>query len=348
MKVAVYAISLNEAAFLERWYESAKEADYILLADTGSSDNTVDLAKQLGIDVYKIKISPWRFDDAKNSALNLLPKDIDIVVSLDIDEVLLPGWRSSLESIWEVDATIVNHKYRHNGGPWQWHSKIHARHNCKWKGAVHETLSWSVPEKALWSSDIFLDEWQDTSKSRRSYLNLLHKKINEGDTDWRTRYFLANDYEVIGDLDYAITWRSESYATCQDGPVVKSYIARNIARNYSNQGDIESAQAWLGISYKQSKERETLYEIAKLYSAQGKHEVALKAAKECLEVTERRDGFTYSAEAWGFGVHDILALSAYYCGDLGLAQEHGKIALELDPDNQRLKDNLRWYEVNHE
>jgi tetratricopeptide (TPR) repeat protein len=345
MKIAVYSIALNEEQFLERWYKSAKEADYILLADTGSEDRTVEKAKSLGISVYQIKISPWRFDDAKNAALNLLPKDIDVVVSLDMDEVLLPGWRDSLEIAWEPDATILNHKYRHNGGQWQWHSKIHARHNCKWIGAVHETLSWSIPEKALWSSDIFLDEWQDTAKSRRNYLDLLHKKINEGDTDWRTRYFLANDYESIGNLDSAITWRSEAYATCHEGPIVKAYIAKNIGLNYLSQGDVESAQAWLGLSYKQSKERETLYELAKLYSAQGEHETAVKAALECLEVTERRDGFTYSPAAWGAGPHDILAISSYYLGDLETAQKHGRLALDLEPENPRLIENMKWYGI---
>jgi glycosyltransferase involved in cell wall biosynthesis len=49
MKIAVYAIALNEEQFVKRWYESAKDADYLLIADTGSTDKTVKLAKSLGI-----------------------------------------------------------------------------------------------------------------------------------------------------------------------------------------------------------------------------------------------------------------------------------------------------------
>lgn len=344
MKIAVYSIACNEEKFVERWYESAKEADYILLADTGSSDDTIRVAQSLGVDVYQIKISPWRFDDAKNSALNLLPKDVDIAISLDLDEVLLPVWRETLETSWEQDATILNHKYRHNGGPWQWHSKIHARHNCKWIGAVHETLSWSIPEKAIWSDAILLDEWQDTTKSRRSYLSLLHKKINEGDTNWRTRYFLANDYQAIGDTNNAILWRLESYKACSDGPVVRSYIAKNIASNYLSIRDLESARHWAETACTDSNERESLYEMAKVYSALGDHARALETALECLRVEERRDGFTYSPDAWGSGIHDTLALSAYYSGNKKLAMKHGKLALKLDPENNRLVDNMRWYE----
>jgi len=36
MKIAVYTVALNEEQFVERWYNSAKDADYLLIADTGS------------------------------------------------------------------------------------------------------------------------------------------------------------------------------------------------------------------------------------------------------------------------------------------------------------------------
>ena len=59
MKVAVYTIALNEEKHVQRWYESAKDADYLLIADTGSTDRTVEIAKSLGINVINIKIDPW-------------------------------------------------------------------------------------------------------------------------------------------------------------------------------------------------------------------------------------------------------------------------------------------------
>ena len=51
MKIAVYTIALNEEQFVEKWYNSAKEADYLLIADTGPSDRTVELAESFGINV---------------------------------------------------------------------------------------------------------------------------------------------------------------------------------------------------------------------------------------------------------------------------------------------------------
>ncbi len=97
MKVAIYTIALNEEQHVERWYESSKEADYHIIADTGSSDNTVKRATDLGITVVKIGISPFRFDDARNASLAAVPLDADICISMDMDELLLPGWREELE-----------------------------------------------------------------------------------------------------------------------------------------------------------------------------------------------------------------------------------------------------------
>ena len=51
MKVVVYAICKNEEAHIKRWYESMKEADEIYVLDTGSSDNSVNLLKSLGVNV---------------------------------------------------------------------------------------------------------------------------------------------------------------------------------------------------------------------------------------------------------------------------------------------------------
>jgi glycosyltransferase involved in cell wall biosynthesis len=48
MKIAIYTIALNESQFVESWYNSAKEADYLLIADTGSTDETVEKAFQVG------------------------------------------------------------------------------------------------------------------------------------------------------------------------------------------------------------------------------------------------------------------------------------------------------------
>ncbi len=76
MKVAVYAIAKNESKHVARWLTSSLKADYHLIADTGSTDDTVAIAKSLGINVIEIKVEPWRFDTARNLSLDALPDDV--------------------------------------------------------------------------------------------------------------------------------------------------------------------------------------------------------------------------------------------------------------------------------
>ena len=91
MKVAVYTIALNEEQFVERWYNSVKDdADYLLIADTGSTDGTIEKARALGINVVSICVRPWRFDQGRNVSLGLVPADMDYCIPLDMDEIMLP------------------------------------------------------------------------------------------------------------------------------------------------------------------------------------------------------------------------------------------------------------------
>lgn len=175
MKIAVYTIALNEEKHVQRWYNSVKDADYILIADTGSTDRTVEIAKSLGINVFNISIKPWRFDTARNVALALLPDDIDMCVSLDMDEVISEGWREALEKtignqityVFYNDEDFVN-------------NRIHARHGFVWKFLMHEGI---VPDRTEmvdeFSPGIEVTHMPDRDKPRTQYLQLLKDALNE-------------------------------------------------------------------------------------------------------------------------------------------------------------------------
>ena len=145
MKIAVYAICLNEAPFVSRFVDCVRLADLVQVADTGSTDGSVAALQALGLSVRPIRVRPWRFDDARNAALALLPDDVDICVSLDLDTVLLPGWRASLEAAWTPGTNLAYYHHitgrRLNGDPIYFvDNRIHARHGLRWKSPCHEYL----------------------------------------------------------------------------------------------------------------------------------------------------------------------------------------------------------------
>lgn len=343
LKIAIYTICKNEEHFVNRWAKSNSDADLRLVCDTGSTDNTIKSLQEHNVNVFPITVNPWRFDFARNTALNLLPADIDVCIWQDLDEELLPGWRKEVEAHWQNNTTIANHRYRHNNGPWQWHSKIHARHNCHWIGHVHETLKWTIPENSIWLNEFYLDEHQDTSKTRSNYLDLLLKKIQEGDRNWRTYYFLSNDYQAV-DMNESIKYRLKSYNAIGDNePLLKSYVSRTLARQHASMNNKDEARRWFKISTGHSNERESWYYLTEFFYNNHEWDECYVAAKKCLSINERRNGFTFDPVAWGVSLYDYAALSAYNLELYKQAVEYGTIACELNPVDDRLKNNLNFY-----
>ena len=114
MKIAAYAIAKNEEKHVARWYESVKDADYVFILDTGSTDKTLhEIILNDNIVWEQKEFDPFRFDEARNHAISCLPHDIDLCVVTDMDEVLSPGWREALE---ELDPSVnrVNNSSRNS------------------------------------------------------------------------------------------------------------------------------------------------------------------------------------------------------------------------------------------
>ena len=106
MKIIVYAISLNESKFVNRWYNSMKEADEVHVLDTGSTDDTKEKLQELGAIVHEKIYDKFRFDDARNEILNKLPKDADLCISTDLDEIFESGWRKILEDNYHGETRV--------------------------------------------------------------------------------------------------------------------------------------------------------------------------------------------------------------------------------------------------
>ena len=113
LKVVVYAIAKDESKYVNKWVSSMSEADEIIVLDTGSTDDTVELLKKQNVKVYESKISPWRFDTARNKSLSYVANDADICVCTDLDEVFVSGWRKILEENWEPGIT-TRARYNYN------------------------------------------------------------------------------------------------------------------------------------------------------------------------------------------------------------------------------------------
>lgn len=349
MKVAVYTIALNEEKFVERWYKSAKEADYLLIADTGSTDGTQETATKLGIKVVDISVKPWRFDDARNASLALLPNDIDICVQLDMDEVLLPGWVEEIQEAFNQGATKIRYNYI-----WNWKDeaqtvagasfggdKIHARHGYRWKHPVHEVV---VPygttvEKQVWTK-LELHHHPDNTKSRSQYLSLLKLATEESPTDCRDAYYYARELYFYNMYSEA----SKEFRRYLELPTAVWAPERASAMRYLAKIEADEREDWLVKAHMEAPwRREALVELAQhLYSVEAWascNHFALKA----IDIAEKPLDFICEDFAWGELPYDLAAISAYNLGEYRAAYRYGAIAAGLAPENERIQTNLEFY-----
>lgn len=341
MKIAVYTIALNEQKFVETWYESAKDADYLLIADTGSTDGTIETARELGINVVPICIRPWRFDDARNASLAMIPADIDYCIALDMDEVLVAGWREHFE---KTPPGVTRPRYKY---VWSWNpdgteglvygaDKAHARHGYRWTHPVHEVLTPTDGESQSWIG-MEVHHFADLSKSRGQYLPLLKKAVDELPNDDRNAYYYARELFFSGQNDKALvefkrhlalptaTWRPERAASMR-------YIAK-IERH--------DAETWLLRACAEAPEfREPWVELAMHYYEKNRWENCLYAARRALTIEEKPLLYINDASAWGSLPHDLASIGAWHAGQREAAIAHLRDALLVEPNNERLQANL--------
>jgi len=338
MKIAVYTITKNEEQFVNRWAESCRDADYRLVVDTGSTDGTVNAAVDAGCDVANIEVKPWRFDVARNMALDLLPDDIDMCISLDADEVLQPGWREALEQISE-SCTRPRYKY-----VWSWKAdgsegltylgdKIHARHGYRWTHPVHEVLT---PEGVEVQETVGLEihHHPDPSKSRSQYLPLLELAVEERPDDDRNRFYLGRELMFNGRSAEAVThlerhlelsvWRPERATSMR-------YLSRVS----------DDREGWLLRACAEAPDRrEPWVDLAQFYYEIKLWESCYAAAVRALSITVKPLEYLCEEQAWGALPHDLASLGAWYSGRKMLALRHGWDAVSADPDDPRLRANV--------
>lgn len=348
MRIAVYTIAKNEAQFVERWHESSKDADYHVILDTGSADETVDLARSLGITCEVQAFSPWRFDAARNASLDLVPEDIDFCIALDMDEVLLPGWREAIESVPEF-ATRPRYKY-----VWSWEQdgseglvyggdKIHRRHGYRWRHPVHEVITRSdgeAPEIQWWPQGLEIHHHPDSSKSRSQYMPLLELAVQEDPDDDRNAFYYARELMYAGQYERA----GQEFRRHLALPSATWGAERSASARYLAQIEPAERESWLlRAAADAPRHRESWIALSMHYYQSSMWELSYAAATRALSITERPLEYLNEAESWGDLPHDLASIAAWNLGLVNEAIMHAENAKELAPGDARIANNLSFY-----
>ena len=344
MKIAIYTISKNEEKYVEKWYQSSKEADYHILADTGSTDKTVEIARSLGVTVVPITISPFRFDDARNASLAVVPADADYCISLDVDEVLAPGWKEALAKAhaagidrptyrrieaFNEDGTIAT---EFNG------FKVHRRTGVRWHYPIHEVPNWYEERDEIqeFITGFEIHHHQNKDTSRKQYLPLLEMAVREK-PDARNLYYLGREQSYYQQNEKC-TETLKKYLELSIFPQERAAACRILGKM-----DPDNAEEWFLKGTEEFACRESYLALGNYYYLQKDWEPCNLVAKQSLQFTEKPMEFLAEGWAWSHMADDLVAVSAWQLGNYKEALKHGLKALEISPNDDRLQTNVKFY-----
>lgn len=273
MRLVAYVIARDEETSLLVALESVKPfVDEIIVCDTGSTDNTIDVARAY---TEHVLIHPrseeWRqdraafdFSAARNYALEYLDNlDADWILQIDADETLPaasgPKLREQLPSAPEqVDCILVTMVMCHDNDEEYQHflaeRLIRNHRGARFDRDMHNVCDVPIDRRMDWPEfRLIHNRKHKTAQSRydRSHQRLalaeryFPPRIEADPTDARSMFYLAGTYFDCGRFETARDW-FERYMPVSVWQHERYQAAMLLTQCYINLGDLVKARLTMG------------------------------------------------------------------------------------------------------
>jgi len=334
MKIAVYTIALNEIHEVDGWAAANQEADHRVVVDTGSTDGTADALREKGVTVFDAAIIPWRFDDAFNTALALVPRDVDVCFRLDMDERPRPGWRQAIETEFDETATLLRYPYYWSRQISFYCDRIHRRRGYRWKGPTHEGLVWRGEghEHHKFIETVTVDHFQKP-RTRPNDMALLREACREYPDDSRLLLYFARE----------LAWHKqddEAQAALRRFQQLSNY-PNDLAYSYRLLAGVDRANqlAHLETAKRFDPNASADLELATYWYEQD-WPLCYQHITECLNKLQEIGNWTDDLRLKTAYPYDIACIAAWNMGEIGAAHRYAQEAAKRNPEDQRLATNV--------
>ncbi|MNO17849.1 SPBc2 prophage-derived glycosyltransferase SunS [compost metagenome] len=211
--LSLLMIVKNEAGNLERCLKSACFlVDEIIVVDTGSTDNTKEIATCFGAKVYDYI---WNddFSQARNYAIRQSTSDWNLM--LDADEYFVKDYsneiRHFIENSHAIGRVKIVNKYHDKNGTGYSQSFISRLFpkGLYYEGRVHEQIASELPRVKL-SVEVQHDGYFMKNKSARN-IPILEHELRENPQNPYYYYQIAKEYRGQGEHELAYQYLVEAY-----------------------------------------------------------------------------------------------------------------------------------------
>lgn len=218
LKISAVLIVKNESEMLARCLDSVKGVDEIIVCDTGSEDNTIEIAKKYTDKVFTDFVWCDDFAKARNHALSKATGDW--ILSIDADEYLhdLAEVRRVAEQAESHNELAVDCYLIHEGTKVT-HCFPRLFKRCPevwWEGAVHNHVCFFPPhKKQVTAGDVKITYGYSPAheKDPERSLRILTKEV-ERTGNARETYYLGREY-----------WYRRNYLKCIE--IMEQYLPKS-------------------------------------------------------------------------------------------------------------------------
>lgn len=383
-KFSVVLIARNESKTLPRLVASLaefqKRGGEIVLMDTGSTDGTPAIARELGCTVFEEgdrfvhTITPqsahdinerfvvageepivaggdriFDFANARNHAAAFAKNDMiampdcdEIYTKLDLDAI-----DKALEGgVEQLEYNFVFAHDEHGGELVKFlHSKFYDRRKLKWVGVIHEVLQGVAMRHWLPEEIIKLEHWQNPDTNRSGYLKGLALDVIHNPDNDRNAHYFGRELLYRGRPRSAIK-QLQAHVAMGKWPEERSQSLVHIGEAHMALGEAQSAiHAWMDAFDACPTRREPLMKIAEYYYHAKSAPHARAFACAALEIPPN-DFYASFQPYYEHIPHEILYWALWHLGRKDEAKLHFDKCLAYQPHHPHyLHDYALFYEL---
>lgn len=344
MKFAIYAISKNESANVERFMDSIAPTGIPVYVLDHSTDDTTEKLRKRGAMVDTTPITPFTFDAGKNAALALTPSDTQFAINLDLDEVLNDNFKDALFDILDK-ATLVRHLYRPDSKlqRTRYEMRIHRRHDYRWKYPIHECLEYvgTGPEKIQAIHECLMTQFPSADR-RHTWCERLLDAVKKHPESGRMRMLCGRDLFFDYRYHEAIAQFDAYISSSDKNPYDESYVYAMRGKCRRKLGDPNKELLDLVQSVAVFDRRESYVDLSNAWLQRGEYEQCLKFAKKALAIENGEYAPHSDPGAWGFKPYEMMMISLYNLKRIKEALKAGEKAKALasGDDRKRIFENF--------
>lgn len=354
--ICLCMIVKNEAHVIARALRSVKPyIDYWVIADTGSTDNTKEIIEKemAGVPGELLDIPFKNYGYNRSEVFKVADTKADYMLVLDADdEFICKGTMPQLTA----DSYKMNIELGEGGlCTYRQHRLFSTRLNWRYRGAVHEYPTASVPWKTDFICYLTIKSYGTgaTSKDPNKYKE--HARMIREDMETnpdcdipRSTFYMGQSLFCAGEYKDAIPYfrsRTQMGGGSNNNEIYYSYYQLgNIA--FTLHAVDHAVANFLNAHNEDPRRAEPLYKLCLIYRTEKKYNLGYMFGQMALKCKPDNKYMFCEPHLYNVVLWDEVALCAYYTGKMKLAEQLNKKILAThglaEDYRKRIEKNLEF------